>query len=140
MCSIFTWYIFAHSLKNAGASSAESSIFAEIYSYIYEFLFSSSPKNPVGTVRKLAHIAEYGVQGILLCQVFSTFKGKIKNNLSYIMFLGLFTACIDEFIQLWSQGRAGLVTDIFIDFSGTLIGIVASLIISKIICNLNKQK
>ena len=139
-CILFTWFIFARSLKNAGDSSAESSVFAQIYMFIYEFLFSGTPKNPVETVRKLAHMAEYAVQGILLCGVFSTFEGKIKGNISYIMFFGLFTACIDEFIQLWSYGRAGLVTDIFIDFSGTLMGIVASLILCRIICNLNKQK
>lgn len=135
-CVLFTWFIFGRSLKDAVDSSAESSVFAEIYSYIYKFLFSESPENPVEVVRKLAHVAEYAIHGILLCNVFSTFKGKIKGNISYIMFFGLLTACTDEFIQLSSYGRAGLVTDIFIDFAGTLTGIIIILIF----CNLNKQK
>ena len=138
LCILFTWFIFARSLKNAGISSAESSVFADVYSFIFEFLFSRSPKNPVATVRKLAHVTEYAIHGILLSGVFATFKGKIKGNISYIMFFGLFTACIDEFVQLSSYGRAALVTDIFIDFSGTLFGIIISLIFVKISCNLNK--
>ena len=77
---LFTWFIFARSLKNAGDSSAESSVFAQVYTFIYEFLFSGSPKNPVETVRKLAHMAEYAVQGMLLSGVFSTFKEGIKGN------------------------------------------------------------
>lgn len=135
-CIIFTWFIFGRSLQDAADSSAESSVLAEIYSRIYEFIFSEIPENPVGVVRKFAHVAEYAIHGMLLCGVFSTFKGGVKGNISNIMFFGLLTACTDEFVQLSSQGRAGLVTDIFIDFSGTLSGII----IIFIFCNLNKQK
>ncbi len=140
LCILFTMFIFARSMKDAADSSAESSVFVNIYLYIYNFLFSRTPENPVATVRKLAHVAEYTIQGILLCGVFSTFKEKIKGNVSYIMFLGLLTACVDEFLQLFSEGRAGLVTDIFIDFGGTLLGLLISLTFTKIFCNLNKQK
>lgn len=136
---LFTMLIFARSMKNAADSSAESSIFVNIYLYIYNLLFSKTPENPVGTVRKLAHVAEFAIQGVLLCGVFSTFKHKIMGNIFSIMFLGLLTACVDEFLQLFSDGRAGLVTDIFIDFGGTLIGILISLLFVKIICNLSKQ-
>ena len=132
-CVLFTWFIFARSLKDAGGSSAESSLFASIYSYIYKLIFSEIPKNPVATVRKLAHIAEYAIQGMLLCGVFSTFKEKVKGNVSYILFFGLFTACMDEFIQLYTYGRAGLVADIFIDFTGTLAGIIIFLFFSNLI-------
>ncbi len=133
-------FIFARSMKDAADSSAESSVFVNIYLYIYNFLFSSVPKNPVATVRKLAHVAEFAIQGMLLCGVFSTFEDRIKGNISNILFLGLLTACTDEFLQLFSEGRAGLVIDIFIDFGGTVLGLLISLICVKIFCNLNKQK
>lgn len=70
-------------------------------------------------VRKTAHIAEFAVHAALIAESFS---GKYKKRVVYILFLGLLTACTDEYIQLFSEGRAGLVTDIFIDFGGTAAG------------------
>lgn len=70
-------------------------------------------------VRKMAHIAEFGVQAMLIAGCFSV---KYRKRVIYILFLGLLTACTDEFIQLFSEGRAGLISDIFIDFGGTGIG------------------
>ena len=30
---------------------------------------------------------------------------------------------VDEYIQLFSAGRAGMVQDVFVDFSGTVLGV-----------------
>ena len=73
-------------------------------------------------VRKAAHIAEFCLHAFLIAGGFS---GKYKNRIIYILFFGLLTACTDEYIQLFSDGRAGLIGDIFIDFCGTLSGVAA---------------
>lgn len=70
-------------------------------------------------VRKAAHITEFGVQAMLIA---NSFSGKYKKRIIYILFLGLLTACTDEYIQLFSDGRSGLISDVFIDFSGTAAG------------------
>ncbi len=70
-------------------------------------------------VRKAAHIAEFLVQAMLVA---GSFSGKYRKRIVYILFFGLLTACTDEYIQLFSDGRAGLIGDIFIDFSGTAMG------------------
>ena len=70
-------------------------------------------------VRKIAHITEFTVQAIFIAGCFS---GKYRKRVIYVRFFGLLTACTDEFIQLFADGRGGLVSDIFIDFSGSCIG------------------
>ena len=70
-------------------------------------------------VRKLAHISEFGVQAILIA---ASFSGRYKKRVIYVLFFGLLTACTDEYIQLFSGGRAGLIGDVFIDFCGTAAG------------------
>jgi len=73
-------------------------------------------------VRKTAHIIEFLVQAMLIAGCFS---GKYRKRVVYILFLGLLTACTDEYIQLFADGRAGLISDIFIDFGGTALGTLA---------------
>lgn len=79
-------------------------------------------------VRKAAHIAEFLVQSMLIA---GSFSGKYRKRIVYILFFGLLTACTDEYIQLFSDGRAGLIGDIFIDFSGTAVGAAACGIFRK---------
>ena len=47
-----------------------------------------------------------------------------------IMFFGLLTACTDELLQHFVSGRADLVIDIWIDFSGGLIAVLLCFFIS----------
>jgi VanZ family protein len=43
----------------------------------------------------------------------------------------LLVPVIDEFIQLFSAGRAGMVQDILLDFSGAVTGLVVVKILHK---------
>lgn len=70
-------------------------------------------------IRKTAHVAEFFVQSTLIA---NSFSGRYKNKVVYVLFFGLLTACTDEYIQLFFDGRGGLVSDIFIDFGGTALG------------------
>lgn len=69
-------------------------------------------------IRKTAHITEFFLQAVLIA---NSFSGRYKNRIVYILFLGLLTACTDEYIQLFFDGRGGLVSDIVIDFAGTAL-------------------
>ena len=72
-------------------------------------------------VRKTAHILEFALQGFLLAGCFSK---PFKKRTVYTLFFGLITACTDEFIQLFSEGRAAMIQDVGFDFSGTVIGLL----------------
>lgn len=74
-------------------------------------------------VRKNAHAFEYIVLAVLVSASFFAFDKKGKQYLIYIVFICLFFAVTDEFHQSFVPGRTSLVSDVLIDFCGSLIGI-----------------
>lgn len=75
-------------------------------------------------LRKNAHAFEYFALSIFVSISLFSFNIKGKSALIYIMFICLFYAVTDEFHQLFVVGRNSSVIDIFIDFTGSLIGIL----------------
>lgn len=69
-------------------------------------------------IRKLAHFCEFALLGLLLCHSFSALGVSNRTATSYILFLALFAAVLDEYIQSFSPGRASRVKDVLLDFSG----------------------
>ena len=133
---LFTIFIFSRSLKPAPASAQESfGISSWITSIVQKFInmpYDELLNLCTYIVRKGAHVAEFAIQSCLICGFFNCSKGKMQKNISWILFLGLFTACTDEAIQLFVEGRAGMVFDVFIDFTGTIAGLALSVIFSGI--------
>ncbi|WP_041705280.1 VanZ family protein [Clostridium ljungdahlii] len=74
-------------------------------------------------IRKNAHAFEYFILAILVSGVLFEFNVKGAKALIYIMFVCLFYAVMDEFHQAFVPGRSSLVSDVLIDFLGSLIGI-----------------
>lgn len=69
-------------------------------------------------IRKLAHFCEFALLGLLLCHSFSALGVSDRTATGYILFLALFAAVLDEYIQSFSPGRASRVKDVLLDFSG----------------------
>jgi VanZ family protein len=74
-------------------------------------------------IRKNAHTFEYLVVAMLVGILLFSFNIKGKSALVYIMFICLFYAVTDEFHQMFVPGRSSLVSDVLIDFLGSVIGI-----------------
>jgi len=75
-------------------------------------------------IRKNAHIFMYLVLAVLISNALFIYKCRGKFALVYIMFPCLLYAVLDEFHQSFTRGRSALVSDVLIDFSGSLIGMV----------------
>lgn len=76
-------------------------------------------------VRKLAHFTEFAILGMLLSGiVLVRFEKPDLYHLSYALLIVLAAAVIDESIQLFTPGRSSQVTDVLIDTSGGLAGII----------------
>lgn len=117
-----TMFIFNNSMKTAELSSQDSGVIVDFLMSVFSKIgIYVDPEELINFIRKSAHVAEFTLQGILLA---NCFEMQYKRRVIYILFLGLLTACIDEYIQLFSPGRAGMVQDIFIDFIGTVIGML----------------
>ncbi len=79
-------------------------------------------------VRKLAHLAEYTVLGILLMGFFTDFRRKPGKWIRHAWIAGTVYAVTDEFHQLFVQGRSGQVSDVILDSGGVFAGILLALL------------
>ena len=84
-------------------------------------------------VRKLAHFSLYTVIGFLLMSLMSTYKLKQLNRISISGIIGLLYAVSDEIHQSFIPGRGPKIGDVFIDFSGVIVGILIAILIISII-------
>lgn len=124
---IWIAFIFYNSFMNGSQSTAESN-------FVYEIINKILGEGNISAqfVRKAAHFTEYFILGILLLKTVWEYKHLIMRVITTPLFFGLFTAVCDETIQLFSEGRSSQVSDILIDFSGVVVGlIITGLIVKK---------
>lgn len=117
---IWVIFIWQNSLLPADISGRESSTILELLRRMP--IFGARLTGYI--VRKAAHFAEYAVEAVILSGICREFFGKVKNKLSSVLLIGVFTAFIDETIQLFVDGRSGEIKDMWIDVSGFITGIL----------------
>ena len=77
-------------------------------------------------IRKLAHFSIFLSLGLSCSMVTLTLPGKKRPvQLGLAALVGLLYAISDEIHQRFVPGRAGVITDVLIDFSGVLTGLLA---------------
>lgn len=74
-------------------------------------------------VRKTAHFTEYAILGILSLNVLRFYKLKKKQIIIYALIFCALYASSDEIHQIFSSGRSPMITDVFIDTAGSILGI-----------------
>lgn len=122
---IWTCFIWINSLLPAN----QSGVISGGLSYqLYHFLHLSVDFDLFHTlIRKCAHFSEFALLGIL---AFFAFKQQYPFR---AVLLCILTACTDETIQLFIDGRSGQLSDVMIDSSGALFGFITIFIIMKYI-------
>ena len=78
-------------------------------------------------VRKMAHFCEYMLEGFLLTLCLRVYTRRFVRHISWPILGGLLTALTDETIQMFSDGRSSQITDVWLDFSGVLTGILVGM-------------
>lgn len=73
-------------------------------------------------IRKTAHFGIYLIFGVLVFMLSECYKD-IKNSIIVALFVCFLYAVSDEIHQLFVPGRAGMIKDVFLDFSGSAVGI-----------------
>ncbi len=89
-------------------------------------------------IRKLAHLTEYAVLGVLCCAAVS-FTPKLDRaymNLWLPVIIGSVYAATDEYHQASVPGRGPALSDVGIDTAGVILGVTAMLILFRM---LNKK-
>jgi VanZ family protein len=116
-----TAFIFSNSLKTAEES-------AEISTGLLTVISGMLARFHIGIthhmLRKAAHFTEFFMQGAAMVLLFSSTRLRFRGGAIYVAFFGLFTGCCDELLQLFSAGRGSQVSDVFVDFSGTLTAVI----------------
>jgi len=86
-------------------------------------------------VRKLAHFFLYTILGMLVLNCVTIFNVQKKKTFS--MVVCLIYAISDEMHQLFVPGRSGQISDILLDFAGSIVGI---LILSGLYCLIKNRR
>lgn len=122
-------FIFGNSLKDAAASSEQSS---QVHEIVNEVASSVGITEPISesTVRNMAHFTEFAVLGALLCLnvwafELSPFLSKRRWDFLWLLSAipaAFLLACLDEYLQTFSEGRACDFTDVLTDTEGAALG------------------
>ena len=82
-------------------------------------------------IRKLAHLTEYLILGILVMNLLINYNIELKRLLLISLIICILYACSDEIHQLFIKGRSGQPLDVLIDTIGSTLGIAIYYIINK---------
>ena len=128
-------FIFSNSMAVAEVSSVSSGRVLQLLQAVLRRLGhpALAQRLTMHIVRKLAHFCEYLLEGFLLMLCLRVYTRHFFKHVSWPMLGGLLTALTDETIQLFVPGRSGQVTDIWIDFSGVMTGLLVGLILLGLI-------
>ncbi len=120
----WTLFIWSNSMQTGETSGEMSLSIAVWFEDIFAFVFGVKPTFDFNfLVRKAAHFLEYAVLALLICffLYFALYTKKKRNLLLFCTLpAGAAVAFIDEGIQMFTDGRAGLISDVMIDFCGVL--------------------
>ena len=126
--------IWGHSMMPPSVSSDESGFVMKIIEPFLE-IFVGRGSVTEHLVRKLGHFTEYTIFGVelaFLSAVFPEMLRTFKRRFAGVIFTAFTAAFIDETIQIFS-GRGPMITDVWIDIAGAVLGSGAVLIIQFII-------
>lgn len=120
-------FIFSHSLANRAQSSEESM-------GVFEFLMKLLGTVGLGDgltehiVRKMAHFSEFAALGFFAAIVMQDIRIVRLPYVLNVFLFGILCAMTDETIQMFND-RSARVTDVWIDFCGSVCGCLVFLLL-----------
>ncbi len=145
--------IFGFSANNAEDSTIQSNAVTEFVIRIFNSDFDLLPETEQeslieqydGIIRKIAHFASYALLAYLmyhtlvLASFFHYINIYVPAAISVVL-CAVFAAT-DEYHQTFVDGRAGRFTDVLIDTSGALCGVLLAIVVlSTVTAIVNKRK
>ncbi len=124
-------FIFRNSLETGAQSSVRSQeLMALLNKLLGKLHFGPLSEH---TIRKLAHFAEFTMEGFLLMLCLRVYTAHFVRHMSWPLLGGMTTALMDETIQRFIPNRTSSVTDVWIDMAGVVCGLFVALIILLIV-------
>lgn len=139
LCILAVLFIFSNSLKSGEESNEISSGMADKILTFFGIEDNIDPALFHKIIRKTAHFTEFAVLGACLSLLMFSIENLTgRYHISAITLAALLTAVTDEFIQNFT-GRSSMVSDVLIDFSGALTGILLMVLLLMLICRKGKK-
>lgn len=148
VCVTWLLVIFIFSAMNATSSSNLTDEVLKIVEYIRNrnviinnlFTYLTQNHSIFYVIRKMAHMFVFCVLQIITFNIFRTFNASfLKSSILSMVFVFGY-ACLDEFHQLFVDGRSGLFSDVIIDTIGGTIGLFTTSLVSLLLCLIKKIK
>jgi VanZ family protein len=135
-------FIFYNSTKTADASSADSNSLSVYVSRWINFLLKTSltPEQIADPLRTFAHFSEFAALAFCVSGAYRSFTDKTKSFFIKIFVFTTVSALTDETIQIFSEGRAFQVFDLFIDTIGGISGFAVFLLLTGIFYKFKNAK
>lgn len=125
---VYIVFIFSNSLTPSDISSENSGFVLELAHRLLNMVGVSALWLTDHVIRKSAHFAEYTLLGILLFQSMRHLPEKrsisVWNHMSALLFLPF----VDETLQLFTEGRSGQISDVWLDMGGAVFGTMLCLL------------
>lgn len=118
-------YIFSLSAETAEVSSQTSEGVIAFLEKLFGYAFTQDE------IRTAAHFCEYALLGFLFINFFYSVKPKIY--FIHAVIISWVYAWTDETHQLFVEGRAFQISDLFVDLGGIILGCIAFTILIAII-------
>ena len=120
---LYVGFIFHNSLTPANESSRQSGRVLEIILGFLEWTGLEGGWVTEHLVRKMAHFAEYTILGVLLGITLREYhiNATLRRVLQWWM-AGMIPL-VDETLQLFTEGRSGQISDVWLDMAGACTGL-----------------
>lgn len=112
-------FIWGNSMLPASSSSALSQWVKDVVNALFGQLDTDITVTSHSTLRKFAHATEFAMLGIVIAGLL---EWNFKKNCHLFLLAGILVAFFDETIQLFVEGRAAQVSDVWIDLGGFFFG------------------
>lgn len=140
--------IFCFSSKNADESTVESHKIGKTIGHMVKKDFDKWPEEKQEAyaikidhpVRKAAHFIEYMTLGFLLTAAWYDKKYRKIVRIMVPFLIGAVYSMSDEIHQTLVSGRAGMITDVLLDSTGVITGVILSSLFIKIITKISDIK
>lgn len=129
---LYVGFVFHNSMTPAVESSAQSGFVLEQVVRAFQAIGKSDIGITEHLIRKTAHFAEYTLMGILLYQCLKQYDLMRLIRWQIHLLLGFLVPLLDETIQLFTLGRSGQISDVWLDCFGVLVGTLLMILFSGI--------
>ena len=127
---LYVGFIFHNSLTPADESSRQSGGVLQMILRFVQWIGMEGGWITEHLVRKTAHFAEYTLLGILLGITLRQYEAGMALMRILQCWIGTMVPLVDETLQLFTEGRSGQISDVWLDMAGVLMG---SLLIGTVI-------